>query len=75
MDPRPAGGTWSSVMLFLRTRVSSLYQCQVLASSGSPPLRSSYASLVVTSHPEPPLLTSGPALAVKEATTALVSPT
>ena len=30
---------------------AGLYQCQVLASPGSPPLRSSYASVTVTSLP------------------------
>ena len=65
-------GQWNLELRDVVPEDAGLYQCQVLASPGSPPLRSSYASLVVTSLPEPPLLTSGPALAVKEATTALV---
>ena len=65
-------GRWDLELRAVTPEDAGRYQCQVLASPGSPPLRSSYATVTVTSLPEPPLLTSGPALTVKEASTALV---
>ena len=65
-------GRWDLELQAVTPEDAGRYQCQVLASPDSPPLRSSYATVVVTSLPEPPLLTSGPALTVKEASTALV---
>ena len=65
-------GRWDLELRAVTAEDAGRYQCQVLASPGSAPLRSSYATVTVTSLPEAPLLTSGPALTVKEASTALV---
>ena len=65
-------GRWDLELRAVTAEDAGRYQCQVLASPGSAPLRSSYATVTVTSLPEAPLLTSGPAQTVKEASTALV---
>ena len=64
--------TWDLVISRADVSDEGLYQCQVLASSLSSPLRSGYAALTVHSHPRPPVMTSGPRLAVREGARVLV---
>ena len=64
--------TWDLHIKNVEISDEGLYQCQVLASSKSPPMRSEYATLEVTSRPDPPVLTSGPRLLVKPDSSALV---
>ena len=65
-------GTWDLHIEDVRPADEGLYQCQILASSRSPPLRSDYAQLRVVSRPQPPILTSGPEFVVREDSNGLV---
>ena len=67
-----SSGTWDLVISRADVSDEGLYQCQILASSLSPPMRTDYASLTVHSRPQPPVMTSGPRLAAKEGARVLV---
>ena len=58
--------TWDLHIVDVQPEDEGLYQCQILASSKSGPMRSDYAKLTVLSRPEPPILTSGPRFVVKD---------
>ena len=64
--------TWDLVISRADVSDEGLYQCQILASSQSSPMRTGYASLTVHSRPRPPVLTSGPRLTAREGARVLV---
>ena len=67
-----SSGTWDLVISRADVSDEGLYQCQILASSLSAPLRTDYASLTVHSRPQPPVMTSGPRLTAREGARVLV---
>lgn len=58
--------TWDLLIVDAQPQDEGLFQCQILASSRSGPMRSDYAKLTVLSRPQPPILTSGPRFVVKD---------
>ena len=64
--------TWDLRIRNALVEDEGLYQCQILASSRSGPLRSDYVSVTVLAKPQPPIITSGPRLVVKEGSNSLV---
>ena len=64
--------TWDLAISGVEVSDEGLYQCQILASSHSAPMRSDYATLTVFARPQPPVITSGPRLAVRAGTKSLV---
>ena len=48
------------------------FQCQVGATDSASPIRSRYATLQVLSPPQPPVITAGPKMILKEGKTAMV---
>ena len=48
------------------------YQCQVGATDTVAPIRSAYAEVTVVAPPEPPVITAGPRLVLRDGKTAMV---
>ena len=67
-----SSGTWDLVISRADVSDEGVYQCQILASTQSPPMRTGYATLTVHSRPQPPVLTSGPRLTAREGARVLV---
>ena len=64
--------TWDLHITSVQISDEGLYQCQILASPESGPLRSEYATLTVVTPPSPPVITSGPRFAAKHGGSALI---
>ena len=60
--------TWDLHIANVQPADEGLYQCQILASNKSEPMRSDYAKLTVLSKPRSPILTSGPRFVVRDDT-------
>ena len=64
--------TWDLHIHNVQVEDEGLYQCQILASTRSGPLRSDYVTVGVLAKPQPPIITSGPRLVVKDGSNSLV---
>jgi hypothetical protein len=64
--------TWNLEIVNVTLEDSGRYQCQVGATDTAAPIRSSYAEVSVLARPEPPVITAGPRLVLREGRTAMV---
>lgn len=64
--------TWNLEILNVTLEDGGRYQCQVGATDTAAPIRSTYAELSVLARPEPPVITAGPKLVLREGRTAMV---
>ena len=67
-----AGRDWNLEILNVTLEDDGKYQCQVGATEVAQPIRSRYALVRVLSPPQPPVLTAGPELVLRDGKTALV---
>ena len=63
---------WNLEIVNVTLEDDGKYQCQVGATETSDPLRSRYSLVRVISPPQPPVLTAGPELVLRDGKTALV---
>ena len=66
------GGSWDLEITGAKLEDDGRFQCQVGATDSSPPLRSRYAVVRVLAAPQPPVLTAGPQLVLREGKVALL---
>ena len=64
--------TWNLEIVNITLEDSGRFQCQVGATDTAAPIRSTYAELSVLARPEPPVITAGPRLVLREGRTAMV---
>ena len=59
-------GEWHLLIRNVTMEDDARYQCQVGATENADPIRSRYATLTVISPPDPPVITAGPKLVLRE---------
>ena len=65
-------GEWHLAIDNIRMEDDARFQCQVGATETVDPIRSRYATLTVLASPQPPVITSGPRLVLREGKVAMV---
>ena len=66
------GREWNLLIVNVTVDDDAKYQCQVGATETSEPIRSSYAVVRVVSPPQPPVMTAGPELTLRQGKVALI---
>ena len=66
------GRDWHLMIINATVEDDAKYQCQVGATDSSEPIRSRYALVRVISPPQPPVLTAGPQLILRQGKVALL---
>ena len=66
------GKEWNLLIVNATVEDDAKYQCQVGATERSEPIRSRYALVRVMSPPQPPVLTAGPELRLRQGKVALI---
>jgi len=64
--------SWNLEIMNVTLEDDAKFQCQVGATDSALPIRSHYATLQVLSPPQPPVITAGPKMILKEGKTAMV---
>ena len=59
-------GEWHLAISNITVEDDARYQCQVGATESVAPIRSNYAVVTVLASPQPPVITSGPVLSLRE---------
>lgn len=65
-------GTWNLEIVNASMEDNGRYQCQVGATDETAPIRSTYATVSVLAPPQPPVITAGPKLVLRNGKTSMV---